>query len=341
MRVLVYGVGVIGTLTVHELIAAGNDVAVVARGHRKEVLETRGLDIREKSGKKKWIDHPAVLSEYDGRRYDVTFSIMQNQQQEQMLDTLARVRTKYLVLVGNNMTSREMERILREKSTDGKVVLFAFQSSGGERHEEYTDIVTFGPVALMTIGHRKEDLTAEEKTFFRNLFKGSRMRFEFMDDMESWYRCHTAFVLPIAYISYLHHCNIRTCSRKDIDDYITAGSEAYDYLQSIGTKIRPKGDEKNLKGIRGGALFCAMWVVAKTKLGEECVTNHCRNAVTEMQFLDEKWEKLRRENPSFSTPVFDRLKKKMPSWEKLHEEYDRRFNGQTMNDSRLHRKWEE
>lgn len=39
MKILVYGVGVIGSLLVHELITAGNDVTVVARGLWKETLE--------------------------------------------------------------------------------------------------------------------------------------------------------------------------------------------------------------------------------------------------------------------------------------------------------------
>ena len=42
MKVLVYGIGVIGSLTVHELCKAGNDVTVVSRGCWKEVLERQG-----------------------------------------------------------------------------------------------------------------------------------------------------------------------------------------------------------------------------------------------------------------------------------------------------------
>lgn len=320
MKVLVYGVGVIGSLTVHALCAAGNDVTVVARGHWKNVLEKKGLRIKSYSGKK-WIDHPRVLSEYDGQTYDVCFSVMQNQQQDALLDTLARVRSNYLVLVGNNMESGEMEQILQEKSADSKTVLFGFQTSGGQRHAGYTEVVTFG-VLSMTLGHRKVALNPEEKRFFRQLFAGSSMKLLFEDDMESWYRCHAAFIIPIACIAYSRHCNIRTCSRKDVEDYIAAGTEAYDFLQSIGTPIRPKGDDKNLYGIRGSIFTFLMWVVCKTKLGELAVTNHCKSAVTEMQFMDEKFEALRAQNPSFPMPVYDRLRRERPGWEDLHREYD-------------------
>lgn len=105
---------------------------------------------------------------------------------------------------------------------------------------------------------------------------------------------------------------------QDVRSYLQAGTEAYDFLKSIGTQIRPKGDDKNLMGIRGAVLSAVMWIVFKTKFGELYVSNHCRNAVTEMQFMDEKFEELRQENPVFPMPVHDRLRKARPDWEELH-----------------------
>lgn len=322
MKVLVYGIGVIGSLTIHELIAAGNDVTVIARESRKSELEQNGLKIR--LGKKEFTDFPRVLSSYDGQFYDVTFSIMQNQQQDALLETLAEVHTKYLVLVGNNMESGEMDCFLREKSTDEKNIIFAFQASGGQRYEDYTEVVTFGRLSL-TIGHLKKELEPTEKSDFKKLFCGSKMKLEYEDDMESWYRCHVAFIIPVACLSYIYHCNLRTCTWADVKKYITAGSEAYSFLESIGTQIRPKGDEKNLRGFRRFILIFLMWLMFKTKLGEEGVTNHCRNAVTEMQFLDEKFEELRKKNSTFPMTEYDNLRQKRPSWEKLFREYKEVF----------------
>lgn len=320
MKILVYGVGVIGSLTVHELIKEGNDVTIVAKGCRKEKLKKNGLRIRMDSGKKEYVDHPRILSTYDGQPYDVTFSIMQNQQQDALLKTLAGVHTDYLVLVGNNLESGKMNRILKEKSTDGKTILFGFQTSGGQRYQDYTEVVTFGKLTL-TLGHLKSELSREEKEYFMRLFSGSRVKLEFQDDMESWYRCHAAFIVPAACISYAHECNLRTCSMKDVKNYIEAGAEAYAFLESIGTQIRPKGDEKNLHGIRGGLAAFVMWIVFKSRMGELAVSNHCRNAVSEMRFLDEKFEKLRRRNPSIPMPVYDQLRRERPDWEELEEKY--------------------
>lgn len=315
MKVLVYGVGVIGSLTVHELCKAGNDVTVIARGHWRQVLQEKGLRIR--CGRKEWTEYPKVLSQYDGAFYDAVFSIMQNQQQEKMLETLAGIRCAYLVLTGNNLQSAQMQKRLQELGVEAEKVLFGFQISAGRRHEDDTEAVIFGK-PQMTVGHLKKEMDNREKNLFLLLFRDSDMKLVFMDDMESWYACHAAFVLPIAYLAYSFHCDLRHSSMSDIRDYLQAGKEAYGFLKSIGMQIRPKGDEKNLEGIRGAMLTLCMWIAARTKLGELAVTDHCRNAVGEMQYLDECFQEMRKQNSAFRMPCFDALRSRMPSWSELH-----------------------
>lgn len=62
MKILVYGVGAIGSLLTHFLIKAGNDVTVVARS-TAEVLEKDGLVIEHYLQRHKvTVDRPAVVS---------------------------------------------------------------------------------------------------------------------------------------------------------------------------------------------------------------------------------------------------------------------------------------
>ena len=152
MKVLLYGVGVIGSLTAHELCRAGNEVTVIARGRWKEVLEQQGLRIHAYSGNKEWTDYPEVLGEYDRNTYDVVFSIMQNQQQTEIVDTLACVQAKYVVLVGNNLQSEKMQQQLIDYGWNANQIIFGFQTSAGVRHEDYTEVITFGTPEL-PIGH--------------------------------------------------------------------------------------------------------------------------------------------------------------------------------------------
>lgn len=318
MRVLVYGVGVIGTLTVHALCAAGNEVTVVARGKWREVLTQQGLVIL--CGKKRWTDHPRVLQDYDGAGYDAVFSIMQNQQQAGMMETLAGVKAAYTVLVSNNLQSAWMERRLRELGKDPETVLFAFQTSGGLRHADRTEVAIFGRAEL-TIGHRRGKLSREEQAHFKQLFQGSCMKLAFEDDMESWYHCHAAFVLPAAYLSYANGCDLHRASMRQIRDWVKAGAEAYALLQSLGFEIRPKGDDKNLRGIRGAVLTFALWIAVRTRIGELALTGHCRNALAEMRALDAAFAGPREQNPDFPMPCFDVLRNGCPTWEALSLRY--------------------
>lgn len=162
MKVLLYGVGVIGSLTAHELCRAGNEVTVIARGRWKEVLEQQGLRIHAYSGNKEWTDYPEVLGEYDRNTYDVVFSIMQNQQQTEIVDTLACVQAKYVVLVGNNLQSEKMQQQLIDYGWNANQIIFGFQTSAGVRHEDYTEVITFGTPEL-TIGHVSSDVSDKEK----------------------------------------------------------------------------------------------------------------------------------------------------------------------------------
>lgn len=81
MKVLVYGVGVIGSYLAHVLCAAGNDVTLLARGQRKRDLEERGLAIRHYLQRSDTVDRPEITDTLDsGVRYDAVFAVMQYQQ---------------------------------------------------------------------------------------------------------------------------------------------------------------------------------------------------------------------------------------------------------------------
>jgi len=198
-----------------------------------------------------------------------------------------------------------------------KQIIFEFQVSGGLRYKDHVEVVTFGSLTLI-LGHLRSELGSGEKQFFRRLFGKTRVKLDFMDDMANWYRCHAAFILPVAYLAYAHQCNLRICSYRDAKNYIVAGAEDYDFLKSIGALIRPKNDDRGLRGLSGVLLAFSLWVLAKTKYGELAVSNHCRNAVSEMQFMERKFQEIRGKGPSFPMPTFDQLKKEAPDWEELH-----------------------
>ena len=64
MKIFVYGCGVIGSLLVHTLCKAGNDVTVVSKGKWGDVLQEKGLHIHHQLQHKDTIDYPTVAKKY-------------------------------------------------------------------------------------------------------------------------------------------------------------------------------------------------------------------------------------------------------------------------------------
>lgn len=82
MKILVYGVGAIGSLLVHFLCRAGNDVTVVARSTYDQ-LKDNGLVLVHRIQKKTTVDYPNVVRKADlNEKYDIVFSVMQAAQQK-------------------------------------------------------------------------------------------------------------------------------------------------------------------------------------------------------------------------------------------------------------------
>ena len=89
-------------------------------------------------------------------------------------------------------------------------------------------------------------------------------------------------------------------------------------------KTRPVGNEEYFEsGAKMLAMKALLLAMTKTKLGDLCATDHCKNAVAEMEWLDKKYEELRTRVPAFSMLAWDKLRRNSPSWKKIHETYDK------------------
>ncbi len=323
MKILVYGCGVIGSYLIHKLCEAGNDVTVVSRGKWKEVLETEGLRIHHKLSGKDTLDRPKVIgSVSETNYYDIVFSVMQGQQQKLLLPELARVHAPLVILVGNNLCAAQMEEELLSLSANGKRVLFGFQGTAGVR--EADSVTCVAPGGSMTIGGLHQEPDAPTKQKLKIAFGDTGYQLHWMDDMEGWLYCHAAFILPVVYISYRLGCDLTKAGLNDIDEVLAAVQDGYKLVGNSGIPVRPKGDEVFFdNGVKKTAVRWFLYIMAKTSLGKLCATDHCRSAVTEMEWLDEQFEILRREHPGVHMPAWDRLRSRVPDWEKLHQTYDR------------------
>ncbi len=323
MKILVYGCGVIGSYLIHKLCEAGNDVTVVSRGRWKEVLDTKGLRIRHKLSGKETLDHPKVIGTVpENMYYDMVFSVMQGQQQKLLIQELAKIYTPLVILVGNNPCAAQMEEDLLSLSGSKKTVLFGFQGTAGVREADSVTCVSLR--GSMTIGGLHQEPDHETKQKLMITFGDTGYHLHWMDDMQGWLYCHAAFILPVVYISYRLNCDLTKANLAGIDEVLAAVEEGYKLVRSCGIPVRPKGDEVFFdSSIKRSAVRWFLYIMAKTSLGKLCATDHCRNAVTEMEWLDEQFELLREKAPDLPMPAWDKLRGSMPDWDQIHQMYDR------------------
>lgn len=323
MNVLVYGAGVIGSYLAHVLCAAGNDVTVLARRQRKRILEEKGLAIHHYLQRTNTVDWPQITGTLDiSVHYDAVFAVMQFQQMEAILPELAAADTPLVCLVGNNMAAPEMERRILESCAVFKTVLFGFQGTGGRQEDEKTLCIRMGAGSL-TCGALHGEPDEAAKAVLQSLFAGQMYDVDYMPDMDAWYKCHLAFILPIAYLCYQTNCDLKKSTCRQRRQLMDAVAEGYRLLRSLGCPVLPEGDDRYFEpGLRRAAMRVMLWFMAKTALGRLAASDHCRHAVSEIEALDRAFMELRARSPRLSMPNWEALRAGMPAWETLHQTLD-------------------
>ncbi len=327
MKVLVYGSGVIGSYLAHVLCSAGNDVTMLARGKWKEQLQRNGLRIRHHLQRRETLDHPEVIGEITPEQvYDVVFAVMPYHRIGAVLEPLAAVNVPLIVMVGNNMCPEEMQNAILEKTICPKQILFAFQATAGKRDQEN------GVLVCERLGTGNMDIGGlhklpDEKTCkqMEAVFAGSGYTLRWQPDMEAYLICHLAAVLPIGYATYACGGDLRKATGKQRRQMRLASREAYRMLKMQGIPILPAEDEKYYEpGMKGMLMQFVYFLMSKTEMGDLIACAHCRNAWEEMEMLDHAFDGIIAKNPDYPMPNWEELKKAMPSWEKIREQYGRK-----------------
>lgn len=325
MKVLVYGAGAVGCYLTHVLCAAGNEVTLAARGAWKEELERNGVRIHHRFRRKETVDRPKVVDGLSAVvHYDAVFTAMPYQQMGQVLDDLARADTPLVVLVGNNMAVREMERYILEHTPIPKTVLFGFQSAGGQRDNGRVLCNRWGR-GSMSVGGAHSEPDREVRTALAALFKGTGYRLNWVDDMDGWCKSRLAWMMPIGYLAYGLNCDLTKASFRQLSRTMEAVREGYGLLFDLSYSIRPANSREKLVGVRGAFSFGLLWVTARTALSRPAVSAYFRCMAEEMEGLDLAWETLRAHRMDFPMPNWNALRSSMPEWAQLRELYGRRY----------------
>ena len=325
MKVLVFGAGVIGCYLTHVLCEAGHDVTLLARGAWKDTLESHGLELRHHLQRKTTVDHPTVTNQIDpAARWDAVFAAMPYHQMQKIVPQLAQTNTDLVVMIGNNMRAAAMQEELLQRSSSPKEILFAFQVTGGKRLKDRAIVERFGKSGLdIDALHNFPSESARKKLTV--MFKGTGYKMNWQPDMEAFLFCHPAAVLPIAYLAYACGGDLRRSTRKQRKQMLDAPAEAYDRLIQLGIPILPEKDDLFYRpGFRRFVMRILYFIMAKSSIGDLIACNHCRNAVAEMEMLDQDFMALLERSDGRRMPVWDALKAQMPFWEEIHQLYDKR-----------------
>ena len=299
MKILVYGAGVLGCNLARNLLRAGKDVTLLARGKWAVEIKQNGLRIKDKFSPRVSISHiPVVTGLAPDAGYDVIFVVLRYTQLDSVLDTLRANRTKNIVFVGNNVQTRALAAAL-----PGKNVLFAFALSAGHRE---TDRVVSIDLKKITLGQLPG--AASNKQLIEQIFQGTKYKVVYEPDMEDYLLCHAAFVMPAAFACYKTDGNLKKL-RGDtayLNRLLDANIEGYRAIRNAGHTILPKedadfeGEKYRRICLRFFKLMCA------TSLGKLCASDHAMNAIDEMSALNRDLKRFYDENGA-AYPVWKEL----------------------------------
>ncbi|MBR1751296.1 MAG: hypothetical protein IJ740_10540 [Ruminococcus sp.] len=315
MKILVFGVGAIGSLLIHFLCKAGNDVTVVARSTYDD-LKNNGLVIEHVLQKKTTTDRPAVVKEADmSQHYDIVFSVMQGQQQFSMLDTLSAVNTRLIVMVGNNPECDRCESYIKEHSSTKRHVLFGFQNSAGHRENGKTFAGVL-PTTELVLGGAHSAADSKAAARVKRAFAVKGYKVTEVDDMYAYYMYHIAEIMPYILMSYKAEYDLKRMTRSDIKRIIKATGECFNYLKTTGIKVMPpKEDGFYSGGIKGIGMYLLYRIMSRTVLGDLMVADHARNGIVENRYLDSEFEKFCSAHKGTPMPTWDGMRKYLPKQE--------------------------
>ena len=305
MKILVFGAGVLGCNLANNLLRAGRDVTLLARGAWAEEIRRNGLRIKNSISRRTAVNRIPVAAELSPEdAYDVIFVAVRYTQIEAIIEALRASRAKTIIFVGNNVRASKTAALLPEKN-----VLFAFTSAAGHRERNYVDSVDLRKI---TVGPLRG--APSQESLIQEIFAGTKYKVTYEPNMGDYLLCHAAFVLPAVFACYKTDGNLKKLKKDNayLNRLIDANIEGYRAIRNAGHEILPDAD-KEFEGVAyRKTCFRFFKLMCATALGKICASDHAMNAVDEMRALN-------RDMKAF----FDAAGAEYPVWQALEAECGR------------------
>jgi 2-dehydropantoate 2-reductase len=282
MKILVYGMGVIGSLYGVLMSKAGFDVTAFARGKRLVDLRNNGLRYYSKSSKNKVekVDISVIEKLENSDRYDYIFLPVRSEQLESALQDLKDNVSANIVTMSNTL---ERYEDLEKLCGRGRIIP-AFPGAGGSIDNGILNAALtpwiIQPTTFGEIGGRKTDRVLG----LAEIFKKSRIPYQIVPDMHNWQVSHLGMVVPIADAYYMSNFPETVYKDKAIMRKTAIRMKANFRLLSRHKMLSPF--KFNLFMACPTFLFtAALKLTFKSSFGHTFMCEHSMNAPQEMRQL--------------------------------------------------------
>jgi 2-dehydropantoate 2-reductase len=197
MRVLVVGVGVIGSVYAGKLAHVGHEVVLFARGRRLTELQNDGLVLQEARSDELTVLRLPILSEISNERYDLILVPVRSEQLVSTLPILTAITAGDSdVLFFGNTAGRQAELA----AVLGDRVLFGFPAVGGVRDGSVIKYVLINQQKTM-LGESNGETTPRIQRL-QSVFDDAGFSTKISANIDGWLLAHAAFIVPIALSLY-------------------------------------------------------------------------------------------------------------------------------------------
>lgn len=303
MRVLIVGAGVIGSFNAARLVEAGQDVTLLARGHRLADLREHGVVLESfRSGRRMATQVPLVERLGPEDSYDLAIVAMRRNQIASVLPMLAQNnRIPSMLFLGNNAAgSQDLIDALGCQR-----VLLGMANAGGARQGYVVRYLWSRWMALL-FGELDDALTPRTQAIVQ-LFHSAGLSARVVKNVDAYLKTHVAGLPALAGAVYMAGGNVRQLARQPeaLKLFVRAFREALRALRALGTPVRPSAT-RLVESIPEPILLFLLRFLFNSRLAAMGAQPHMDAAVDEMKELADEMRAILRQS-GLPSPASDIL----------------------------------
>jgi ketopantoate reductase len=307
-KILVYGAGPLGSLFAARLQEGGNEVSILARGHRLDDLCELGVVLVDVQTKEQTVTRVNVVGELaPDDAYDLVLVIMRKNHALPVLPILAANRhTPNVLFLCNNAAGSDAftEALGKER------VLIGFPNSAGYRegHTIHCLTGTEDDKAYVPFGEVDGRITDRTREVAHILESAPGFGAQIRTDMDAWLKYHVALLFPsLAPAMYAAGVdNYRLARTRDLVVLAVRGMrEGFRVLRSLGLPVTPS-KFKVIEWLPEPILVPLTQRLLANPLMETALVKHAEAARSEVDHLIDEFMTLAR-TTSVPTPTIDHL----------------------------------